>query len=81
LVAAQPTHGLDLGAIEYVHKTLLREKKEGKAILLISTEISEIMTLSDRIGVMYRGKLLKIILREDAKIDEIGLLMAGITEG
>ena len=81
LVAIQPTRGLDLGAIDYVHKTLLKEKKEGKAILLISTEISEIMTLSDRIGVMYRGKLLKIIQRKDAKVDEIGLLMAGITEG
>ncbi|MEA1939671.1 MAG: ABC transporter ATP-binding protein [Candidatus Caldatribacteriota bacterium] len=80
LVAVQPTRGLDLGAIDYVHKTLLREKKEGKAILLISTELSEIMILSDRIGVMYRGKLLKIILREDANVDEIGLLMAGITE-
>jgi simple sugar transport system ATP-binding protein len=81
LVAIQPTRGLDLGAIDYVHKTLLKEKKEGKAILLISTEFSEIMTLSDRIGVMYRGKLLKIIQRKDAKVDEIGLLMAGITEG
>ena len=81
LVAIQPTRGLDLGAIDYVHKTLLKEKKEGKAILLISTELSEIMTLSDRIGVMYRGKLLKIIQRKDAKVDEIGLLMAGITEG
>lgn len=81
LVAVQPTRGLDLGAIDYVHKTLLKEKKEGKAILLISTEFSEIMGLSDRIGVIYRGKLLKIISREDAKVDEIGLLMAGITEG
>lgn len=81
LVAVQPSRGLDLGAIDYVHKTLLKEKKEGKTILLISTELSEIMTLSDRIGVMYRGKLLKIIQRKNAKVDEIGLLMAGITEG
>ncbi|MBU4350366.1 MAG: ABC transporter ATP-binding protein [Actinomycetia bacterium] len=81
LVAVQPTRGLDLGAVDYVHKTLLKEKKEGKAILLISTEFSEIMTLSDRIGVMYRGKLLKIVQRKDAKVNEIGLLMAGITEG
>jgi simple sugar transport system ATP-binding protein len=80
LVAVQPTRGLDLGAVEYVHKTLLKEKKEGKAILLISTELSEIMTLSDRIGVIFRGKLLKIVQRKDAKVDEIGLLMAGITE-
>ncbi len=80
LVAVQPTRGLDLGAVEYVHKTLLKEKKEGKAILLISTELSEIMTLSDRIGVIFRGKFLKIVQRKDAKVDEIGLLMAGITE-
>jgi simple sugar transport system ATP-binding protein len=81
LVAVQPTRGLDLGAVDYVHKTLLKEKKEGRAILLISTELSEIMTLSDRIGVIYRGKLLKIIQRKDAKVDEIGLLMAGIIKG
>ncbi len=80
LVAVQPTRGLDLGAVNYIHKTLLKEKKEGKTILLISTELSEIMTLSDRIGVIFRGKLLKIVQKKDAKVDEIGLLMAGITE-
>ncbi len=80
LVAVQPTRGLDLGAVEYVHKILCKEKEEGKSILLISTELSEIMALSDRVGVIYKGKLLKILTRENAKIDQIGLLMAGITE-
>ncbi len=79
LVAIQPIRGLDLGAADYVHKALLEEREKGKGILLISTELSEVMTLSDRIGVMYDGKLLKIFQREEANINQIGLLMAGVT--
>jgi simple sugar transport system ATP-binding protein len=78
LVAVQPTRGLDLGATDYVHRVLLRERDEGKAVLLISTELQEIMSLSDRIGVMYRGSLLKVFSRENADIGEIGLLMTGV---
>lgn len=78
LVAMQPTRGLDLGATDYVHRVLLRERDKGKAVLLISTELSEIMSLSDQIGVMYRGSLLKVFSRENADIGEIGLLMTGI---
>jgi simple sugar transport system ATP-binding protein len=79
LVAVQPIRGLDLGASDYVHKMLLEEREKGKAILLISTELSEIMTMSDRIGVIYRGSLLRVFDREEADINEIGLLMAGVT--
>lgn len=78
LVAVQPTRGLDLGATDYVHRVLLRERDKGKAVLLISTELSEIMNLSDRIGVIYRGSLLRVFTRENADIGEIGLLMTGI---
>ncbi len=77
IVFDQPTRGLDLGAIEYVHKTILKERENGKSILLISTELSEIFALSDRIGVIYNGKLLKILKTEEATIHEVGMLMAG----
>lgn len=80
LVAVQPTRGLDVGAAEYVHSVLVRERTHGRAILLISTELSEVLNLSDRIGVMYQGKLLKIIPSNEATVEEIGLLMAGVTE-
>ena len=78
LVAVQPTRGLDVGAAEYVHTVLVRERANGRAILLISTELSEVLNLSDRIGVMYRGKLLKIVPSQEATVEEIGLLMAGV---
>jgi len=80
LVAVQPTRGLDVGATEYVHSVLIREREQGRAILLISTELSEVMSLSDRIGVMYKGKLLKVIPSQEATVEEIGLLMAGVVE-
>jgi len=78
IIFDQPTRGLDLGAIEYVHRTILEERNKGKCILLISTELSEIFALSDRIGVLYDGKLLRIMDKEDANTESIGLLMAGI---
>ncbi len=73
----QPTRGLDLGAIDYVHRTILDECAKGKSILLISTELSEIFALSDKIGVLYNGKLLRILDKNEANIETIGLLMAG----
>ena len=76
----QPTRGLDLGAIEYVHRTILAERDKGKSILLISTELSEIFALSDRIGVLYNGKLLSVMDKKDATTEEIGMLMAGISK-
>ncbi|MCK5675163.1 MAG: ABC transporter ATP-binding protein [Spirochaetales bacterium] len=80
IIFDQPTRGLDLGAIEYVHRTILEERDKGKCILLISTELSEIFALSDRIGVLYDGKLLRILDKEDANIETIGMLMAGVDE-
>jgi ABC-type uncharacterized transport system ATPase subunit len=78
LVAAQPTRGLDVGSIEYIHGRLIEKRDQGVAVLLVSTELDEIMQLSDRIAVMYRGKILDIVNIEDATKEGIGLLMAGI---
>jgi simple sugar transport system ATP-binding protein len=78
LVAAQPTRGLDVGSIEYIHNRLVEKRDEDVAVLLVSTELDEIMQLSDRIAVMYRGQIVDIIAIEDASKESIGLLMAGI---
>src|SRR5262249_3493983 len=76
LIAAQPTRGLDVGAIEYLHRRLVEERQEGRAILLISLELEEVLSLSDRILVLYEGE----IVGEhgaDASEDELGLEMLG----
>ncbi len=78
LVAAQPTRGLDVGSIEYIHKRLIEKRDEGTAILLVSTELDEVMQLSDRIAVMYRGKIIDVVEASVATKEMIGLLMAGI---
>jgi len=77
LLAAQPTRGLDVSAIEYVHKLLIEQRDAGVAILLISTELDEIFALSDRIAIMYAGEIVAIIDAADADLNEVGLLMAG----
>lgn len=78
LVAAQPTRGLDVGSIEYIHTQILKRRDSGVAVLLVSTELDEIMQLSDRIAVMYRGKIVAIVPTEEATKEFIGLLMAGV---
>jgi general nucleoside transport system ATP-binding protein len=78
IIAFQPTRGLDIGAINYVHQLLLEARLAGKSVLLISTELSEIFNLSDRIGVIYRGKILKVMDTSETSIQEVGLLMAGV---
>ena len=77
LIAAQPTRGLDVSAIEYVHQQLLNQRDEGVAILLFSTELTEILQLSDRIAVMFNGEIVGIIDAENADVLEIGLMMTG----
>ncbi len=79
LIAVQPTRGLDIGSTDYVHQILLKARNEGRGVLLISTELSEILSLSDRISVIDRGRILKTIDRQDVDMDEIGLLMMGVT--
>ncbi|MGE5577212.1 MAG: ABC transporter ATP-binding protein [Syntrophothermus sp.] len=77
LVAAQPTRGLDVGAIEFVHRRLVEQRDKGKAILLVSLELDEIISLSDRIAVIYGGKIVGIVDAADADEEELGLMMAG----
>lgn len=78
VLAVNPTRGLDIGAIEFVYAEMERQKNNGKAILLISTELSEIMRLSDRIAVLFHGKCMGVIDRSEATIDQLGRLMMGI---
>lgn len=75
----QPTRGLDLGAITNVQKVVLQERAAGKSVLLISTELSELFDLSDRIAVMYQGSFVGIFKPEDLNVEKIGLLMAGVS--
>ena len=77
LIASQPTRGLDVGAIEFVHDKIMEAKKDGKAILLVSLELSEIMNLSDRILVIYEGKIISEFMSGDVTEAEVGLMMAG----
>lgn len=77
LIAAQPTRGLDVGAIEFIHSKLIEERDKGKAVLLISFELDEIMNVSDRIAVIYEGKIVAVVKPEETTEQELGLLMAG----
>ncbi|OGO64246.1 MAG: hypothetical protein A2029_00975 [Chloroflexi bacterium RBG_19FT_COMBO_47_9] len=78
LIAAQPTRGLDIGATEYVHKRLIEQRSEGTATLLISEDLDEILALSDRIAVIYEGRIMDVVNREQATAEGLGLLMAGV---
>ena len=80
LVASQPTRGLDVGSIEYIHNRIMEKRDEGTAVLLVSPELDEIMQLADRIAVMYRGKIVALIDAKEATRERVGLLMAGIVE-
>ena len=77
LVAAQPTRGLDVGSIEFVHERILAERDAGRAVLLFSTELDEVMALADRIAVMYKGSIIDIVTPDISRSD-LGLLMAGV---
>lgn len=77
IIAAQPVRGLDIGAIEFIHQTLINLKKQGKAILLISAELSEVMNMSDRYAVLYEGEFKVIAEKNQLTREQVGLLMAG----
>lgn len=77
LIAAQPTRGLDVGAIEFIHSKLVEERDKGKAVLLVSFELDEILDISDRIAVMFDGKIVANVTPEETNEQELGLLMAG----
>jgi len=78
IVASQPTRGLDVGAMEYIHQRILQEKERGAAIILISKDMDEIFILSDRIVVMYEGQIMGDVQLEEASREQIGLWMSGV---
>ena len=78
LIAVQPTRGLDVGAIEFIHKQLVEQRDKGKAVLLVSFELDEIFNLSDRIAVINAGRLIDIVNTKDTDVNSVGLMMAGI---
>jgi len=78
IIAAQPTRGLDIGATEYVRAQLLEQRRMGTAVLLISEDLDEILALSDRIAVVYEGRIMDIVPRQAATPEKLGLLMAGV---
>ncbi len=81
LIAVQPTRGLDVGAIEYIHSQLVKERDKGRAILLISLELDEVMNLADRILVMYEGEIVAEVNPKEITVQELGLYMAGSKRG
>jgi general nucleoside transport system ATP-binding protein len=80
LIASQPTRGLDVGSIEFIHRRIIEARDKGAAVLLISAELDEIMSLSDRIAVMYKGKILETLDAQTATREQLGLLMAGVAK-
>jgi simple sugar transport system ATP-binding protein len=77
LIAVQPTRGLDVGSIEYIHKRLVEQRDRGKAVLLVSLELDEVMNLADRIAVINNGELIGIVNASETNERELGLMMAG----
>jgi general nucleoside transport system ATP-binding protein len=78
IIAAQPVRGLDIGAIEFVHDKLLQARTRGKAVLLISADLEEVLMMSDRIGIMYNGRIVKEFRPHEMKLEEIGRCMLGV---
>ena len=81
LLVVQPTRGLDVGAIEYIHRRIVEERDKNKAVLLVSLELDEILNLSDRIAVIFNGEITGVVDRKDTDENELGLLMAGSKKG
>ena len=79
LVAAQPTRGVDIGSTEYIHRRLIDQRTEGTATLLISEDLDEVMTLSDRVAVMYEGRIVGVVESGRASVEQLGLMMAGVS--
>ena len=80
LVAAQPTRGLDVGSIQYIHERIVAKRDEGTAVLIVSSELDEVIALADRTAVMYRGRITGILDAAEASRERIGLMMAGVDE-
>ena len=78
VVAAQPTRGLDVGSIEYIHKRIVEQRDQGAAILIVSTELEEVLAVGDRVAVMQGGELVGVVQGEDATYEKVGMLMGGV---
>ncbi len=79
LIASQPTRGLDVGSIEYIHERIVEQRDQGIAVLIVSSELDEVLALADRIIVMYRGRVVDVLPATEATREGLGLLMAGVT--
>jgi ABC-type uncharacterized transport system ATPase subunit len=77
LIAAQPTRGIDVGSIEFIHQRLIKARDAGKAVLVISADLEEVLSLSDRIAVMYEGRIVGILQPEEATEERLGGMMTG----
>ena len=77
LIAAQPTRGLDVGAIEYIHERLVKERDKGHAVFLMSLELDEVLNVADRIAVIHGGELVGTVMADQTDENELGLMMAG----
>ena len=77
LIASQPTRGVDVGSIEFIHRRIVEQRDHGLAVLLVSSELDEVLSLADRVAVIYRGKIVAVLEGEEIERDRIGLLMAG----
>jgi simple sugar transport system ATP-binding protein len=80
VIAAQPTRGLDVGSIEYIHRRIVEQRDAGAAVLIVSTELDEVLALGDRVAVMYEGRIVGILDAKEATRERVGLLMGGITK-
>ena len=78
LIAVQPTRGLDVGAIEFIHKELVEQRDQGKAVLLMSFELDEVMDVADRVLVMFEGEIMGNLDPKKVSVEEMGLYMAGV---
>jgi simple sugar transport system ATP-binding protein len=77
LVASQPTRGVDIGATEFIHRQIMKARSEGKAILLVSADLDELLALSDRVGVIFKGRIIREFSHDEAAREEVGLAMTG----
>jgi general nucleoside transport system ATP-binding protein len=77
LIAAQPTRGIDVGSIEFIHNQIVAQRDEGAAVLVVSAELDEVLGLADRVAVMFDGHIVKVLPIEEATRERVGLLMAG----
>lgn len=80
LVAGQPTRGVDIGAMEFIYSQLIKARDQGKAVLLVSADLDEILSLADRVGVIFKGRIIKEFIGENASREEVGFYMTGEQE-